>query len=77
MVAQVPASEGQERSSEDEAIEELLGGVELSADEVEIVVTDDGHTPLFAEPVAGEPRQVVSGLRRFLATRQASRTTRR
>ena len=77
VVAQVPASEGQERSAEDEAIEELLGGVELSADEVEIVVTDDGHTPLFAEPVAGEPRQVVSGLRRFLATRQASRTTRR
>lgn len=76
-VAQVPASEGADRSAEDEAVEQLLGGAELAADTIEIVVTDDGHTPLFVEPVAGEPRQVVSGLRRFLATRQAGRATRR
>ena len=58
-------------------MDELLGGTELAADAIEIVITDDGHTPLFAEPVVGEPRQVVNGLRRFLATRQAGRTSRR
>lgn len=76
-VAQVPAAEGGNRSADDEAVEQLLGGADLAADTVEIVVTDDGLTPLFVEPVAGEPRQVVSGLRRFLATRQAGRTARR
>lgn len=76
-VAQVPASEGEHRSADDEAVEQLLGGADLPADTVEIVVTDDGHTPLFVEPAADEPRQVVSGLRRFLATRQAGRTARR
>lgn len=76
-VAQVPAAAGEHRSADDEAVEQLLGGADLAADTVEIVVTDDGHTPLFVEPVAGENRQVVSGLRRFLATRQAGRAARR
>jgi thioredoxin-related protein len=77
-VAQVPAGLGQEASAEDLAVEELLGGAELAADALEIVVTDDGRTPLFTEPVVGgEPREVVSGLRRFLATRQAGRSARR
>lgn len=76
-VAQVPTAAGLEDSADDQAVDELLGGMELAADTVEIVVTDDGHTALFAEPVVGEGRQVVNGLRRFLAIRQASRTSRR
>lgn len=76
-VAQVPTAAGLEHSAEEQAVDELLGGTELAADAIEIVITDDGHTPLFAEPVVGEPRQVVNGLRRFLATRQAGRTSRR
>jgi thioredoxin-related protein len=76
-LAQVPAAEGAVGSAEDAAVDELLGGIALPAETVEIVVTDDGRTPLYAEPVVGEPRQVVSGLRRFLANRQAGRPTRR
>lgn len=76
-LAQLPAAEGQADASADEAVQELLGGSDLAPNTVEIVVTDDGHTPLFVEPVRGEPREVVSGLRRFLATRQAGRTARR
>ncbi|MFM1902342.1 MAG: hypothetical protein RLZZ440_242 [Planctomycetota bacterium] len=77
VVAQVPTAEGQPRSREDAAVEQLLGDADVAADSVEIVVTDDGQTPLFVEPIGGEPRQVVSGLRRFLATRQAGRSARR
>ena len=57
-----------------ERIDGLLGGVELSAESVEIIVTDDGRTPLYAESGTEPPHRVVSGLRRFLAGR--SRITR-
>jgi len=71
VVAAVPTAgepEGAER------IDELLGGVVLPPESVEIIVTDDGRTPLYAESGTEPPHRVVSGLRRFLAGR--SRITR-
>jgi thioredoxin-related protein len=77
VVAQVPPADGAAVTPDEEAIGELLGGEELLSERVELVVTDDGHTPLYAESGDQEPGRVVSGLRRFLANRQASRATRR
>lgn len=71
VVAQVPPAATLDRSADDLAVEELIGG-ELAPEAVEIVVTDDGHTPLFKESGAQEPRGVVTGLRRFLAGRPAA-----
>jgi thiol-disulfide isomerase/thioredoxin len=51
----------------------LLGGVDLPQDSVEIIVTDDGQTPLFSQSGSQPPARIVHGLRRFLAARQASR----
>ncbi|MFM7136181.1 MAG: thioredoxin family protein [Planctomycetota bacterium] len=76
VVAQLPPA-GALAGSDDEAMDELLGDDELPPEAVEIVVTDDGHTPLFTESGELEPQVVVTGLRRFLAARQAARTTRR
>ena len=72
IVAHVPptASSG---SQEAESMENLLGGVELAPDAVELIVTDDGQTPLFSQSGAQPPARIVHGLRRFLAARQASR----
>jgi thioredoxin-related protein len=77
VVAQVPPADGAAATPDEAAVGELLGGEALPAEAVEIVVTDDGHTPLHAESADQEPVRVVSGLRRFLANRQASRATRR
>jgi len=71
VVAAVPTTD--EPAAADQ-VDELLGGVELPPDSVEIIVTDDGHTPLYAESGTQPPHRVVSGLRRFLAGR--SRITR-
>jgi thiol-disulfide isomerase/thioredoxin len=70
VVATVPA--------ETPSLEGLLGG-SLEPDAVEVIVTDDGKTPLFMASGSQSPQRIVSGLRRFLAARQASRqpTTRR
>lgn len=77
VVAQVPPAGALASPAEDAAMGQLLGGEELAPEAVEIVVTDDGRTPLFMESGELEPQAVVTGLRRFLANRQASRTTRR
>jgi thioredoxin-related protein len=77
VVAQLPTGDGPADSLDDQAVGELLGSENLPPETVEIVVTDDGHTPLYVESGDQEPGRVVSGLRRFLANRQASRTTRR
>jgi len=77
VVAQLPPAGTLAGSPDDEAVDELLGGEELAPESVGIVVTDDGHTPLFSESGDQEPRRVVHGLRRFLASRQAARSARR
>lgn len=72
VVARVPQGETAADPSEDEAaVSELLGEAELGPEAVELVVTDDGRTPLFKESVAQEPRGALTGLRRFLAGRQS------
>jgi thiol-disulfide isomerase/thioredoxin len=56
-----------------QSLDNLLGGVELPPESVELIVTDDGQTPLFSQSGAQPPARIVSGLRRFLAARQAAR----
>ena len=65
-----PADSG---SQSDQSMESLLGGVDLAPESVELIVTDDGQTPLFSQSAAQPPQRIVSGLRRFLAARQAAR----
>jgi thioredoxin-related protein len=77
VVAQVPPAGAPTGAADDEAMGQLLGNGELPPEAVEIVVTDDGRTPLFMETGELEPQSVVTGLRRFLANRQAARSTRR
>jgi thiol-disulfide isomerase/thioredoxin len=56
-----------------QSLDNLLGGVELPPESVELIVTDDGQTPLFSQSGAQPPARIVNGLRRFLAARQAAR----
>jgi thiol-disulfide isomerase/thioredoxin len=72
VVATVPATE-QGGSQSDQNLEHLLGGVELGPDAVELIVTEDGQTPLFSQSAAQPPQRIVNGLRRFLMARQAAR----
>ena len=72
VVAQVPPAE-QATESDSAALDALLGGAELPAEGVELIVTDDGQTPLFTQSGAQPPHRIVNGLRRFLAARQAVR----
>ena len=55
------------------ALDSLLAGTDVPSEGLEIIVTDDGQTPLFTESGSQPPHRVVSGLRRFLASRQSSR----
>jgi len=75
VVARVSPADPDDPAAADSAmsIDGLLDGVTPAAEGVDIVVTDDGLTPLFTESSAESPQRVVSGLRRFLAARQASR----
>lgn len=57
----------------DAAVESLLAGTDLPPDGVEIVVTEDGQTPVHVESGSQSPHRIVSGLRRFLAGRQPVR----
>jgi thiol-disulfide isomerase/thioredoxin len=77
VVTTVPSSgdEGQVDPQTEEHLEQLLGGVDLGHDAVELIVTDDGHTPLFSQSASQPPHRIVNGLRRFLLARQAARTT--
>lgn len=72
VVATVPARPGSGDQA-DGAVQSLLGGVDLPADAVEVIVTDDGQTPLFSQSGSQPPHRLVHGLRRFLATRQSVR----
>jgi len=72
VVATVPSS-NESGSQSDQNIENLLGGGELGPDAVELIVTDDGQTPLFSQSAAQPPQRLVNGLRRFLMARQAAK----
>ncbi len=72
VVAEVPADES-ETGDAAEPMQKLLGGAPLPPEAVEIIVTEDGQTPLFSESGTQPPARVVGGLRRFLAARQAAR----
>jgi len=72
VVAQVapPAAEGSAAAA---PLDTLLGGAELPPDSVELIVTDDGQTPLFSQSGSQPPSRIIHGLRRFLAARQTAR----
>jgi thiol-disulfide isomerase/thioredoxin len=69
--AAVVAGLGSEPGSAPETagFERLLAGTSLEIDGVELIVTDDGQTPLYVQSGRESPQRVVTGLRRFLAGR--------
>ena len=72
MVAHVPPQEP--AAATDEGVPaDLLGGGALPPEAVEVIVTEDGETPIHVESGAQPATRIVTGLRRFLATRQAAR----
>jgi thiol-disulfide isomerase/thioredoxin len=68
VVATVPSAD-QTGAQADQNLEQLLGGVELGPEAVELIVTDDGQTPLFSQSATQPPHRIVNGLRRFLTAR--------
>lgn len=56
-----------------EPLHSLLGGVALPPDEVELIVTEDGHTPLYTQSARQPTPRLISGLRRFLGARPTVR----
>lgn len=72
VVAQVPPQESA-AASVDGVPTDLLGGGTLPPEAVEVIVTEDGETPIHVESGAQPATRIVTGLRRFLATRQAAR----
>jgi len=71
VVASVPQAD--DASPKAAKLDDLVGSAELAADGVELIVTDDGKTPLYTQSGAQPPHRIVSGLRRFLAARQTMR----
>jgi len=71
VVAAIPAST-EDGQPTDTSLEQLLGGT-LEPDAVEVIVTDDGETPVFMASGSQSPKRIVSGLRRFLIARQDAR----
>lgn len=71
VVAAVPATSA-DGTQADASLELLLGG-QLEPDAVEVIVTDDGETPVFMASGSQSPQRIVSGLRRFLVARQTAR----
>jgi len=71
VVRVAPASASGSESSH--SLDNLLGGVELPSEAVELIVTDDGQTPLFSQSGKQPPVRIINGLKRFLAARQAAR----
>lgn len=68
VVAQVPPREDAAGDPAD-----LLGGEELPPEAVEVIVTEDGETPVHVESGSQPATRIVTGLRRFLANRHAAR----
>ena len=69
----VVASVPQEPDAAAGGLEDLLGGATVGSADVELIVTDDGKTPLYTQSGDQPPHRVVHGLRRFLAARQSVR----
>jgi len=72
VVAQVPPQD-QAAGQPSGAPVDLLGGQDLPPEAVEVIVTEDGETPVHTESGAQPATRIVTGLRRFLANRQAAR----
>jgi hypothetical protein len=58
---------------QDDGLDDLLAGATVAGDGVELIVTDDGKTPLYTQSGAQPPHRIVTSLRRFLAARQSVR----
>ena len=71
VVATVPQAE--DASPAAAPADDLVGNAALAADGIELIVTDDGKTPLYTQSGSQPPHRIVSGLRRFLAARQTVR----
>lgn len=54
-----------------EPVGSLLGGVPLPSDEVEVIVTYDGRTPMYSQSARQPTPRLISALRRFLGARGA------
>ena len=74
VVAQVPPQDDATGEPAGAAAD-LLGGEDLPAEAVEVIVTEDGETPIHVESGSQTANRIVTGLRRFLANRQAARQT--
>jgi thioredoxin-related protein len=75
VVAQVPPQEEDASGQPAGAPADLLGGEDLPPEAVEVIVTEDGETPIHVESGSQTATRIVTGLRRFLANRQAARQT--
>jgi thioredoxin-related protein len=75
VVAQVPPQEEEALGQAAGAPADLLGGENLPPEAVEVIVTEDGETPIHVESGSQTATRIVTGLRRFLANRQAARQT--
>ena len=75
VVAQVPPQEEEASGQPAGAPADLLGGEDLPPEAVEVIVTEDGETPIHVESGSQTATRIVTGLRRFLANRQAARQT--
>jgi thioredoxin-related protein len=76
VVAQVPPrdeSAGEAAGQPAGVPVDLLGGENLPPEAVEVIVTEDGETPVHVESGSQTATRIVTGLRRFLANRQAAR----
>lgn len=76
VVAQVPPRDeaaGESAAQPAGAPVDLLGGENLPPEAVEVIVTEDGETPVHVESGSQPATRIVTGLRRFLANRQAAR----
>jgi len=75
VVAQVPPQAEEASGQPAGAPTDLLGGEDLPPEAVEVIVTEDGETPIHVESGSQTATRIVTGLRRFLANRQAARQT--
>lgn len=77
VVAEVAARDGDDDGEPAqpaaEPLHSLLGGVSLPSDEVELIVTYDGRTPMYTQSARQPVPRLISGLRRFLAARPTVR----